>query len=650
MKIATSFLRRQPLSAAAIAALFSALLFTPHAALSQGKTNEQIQAELKKLSIEELMEVEVSLATRSSERLSESASAAQVVSGEEIRRSGAKTLPEALRLAPNLQVAQQNSHDWGITARGFNGAPLSNNTLANKLLVMIDGRSVYTPLFGGVFWDVQNVLLEDIDRIEVISGPGGTLWGANAVNGIVNVVTKSARDTQGLYLSGAAGSLMQDFGALRYGGAANSNLFYRVYAQRFDFNSTKMRNGASAMDAWDMTQGGFRTDWYPSDENTFTVQGDFYGGSEGVPTSAKLNGQNVLARWRHTFSEDSDLVAQVYFDRTLRDLILGDFVDELKTYDFDFQHRFAIGERQSFLWGAGYRLLDNDINNVPTLSLFPASRNMQLFSAFLQDEITLVPDALKFTIGTKLEHNDFSGLEIQPSARLAWTPASRHTFWGAVSRAVRSPSRFDADLVAPSLYGNPDFDSEKVMVYELGYRVRPIDKLSLSAALFYNDYEDLRTVNFDPSAPPGLRFGNDQEAQTWGLELSGTFQATDWWRLRGGYTLLQEDFRYTSAAVFPGSERFEALDPDNQFLIQSIMDLPSHFQLDTVLRYVDRLPGTTTGVPPIPDYLALDLRIAWQFKNVEISLVGQNLLDDNHPEFATLEIPRSVYGKITWRF
>ncbi|HUJ09354.1 MAG TPA: TonB-dependent receptor plug domain-containing protein [Verrucomicrobiae bacterium] len=615
------------------------------------ETNENYQAsELKKLSLEQLFEMQVTTVSKKPEKLSETASAIQVITAEDIERSGASSLPEALRLAPNLQVAQVNSHDWAITARGFNAAPLSNNSLADKLLVMIDGRSVYTPLFGGVFWDVQNVLLEDIDHIEVISGPGATLWGDNAINGVINVVTKSARDTQGLYVAGAGGSFLQDFGGLRYGGSVNSNFFFRLYGQRFDREHTDLPNGDSAEDAWDMTQGGFRADYYPSDDNTMTLQGDFYGGDEGTPTVTLVDGQNVLGRWTHVFSYESDLSVQAYYDRTWRNLPGASFSDNLKTYDIDLQHRFPLGERQSIVWGAGYRLMRDEVNNTAALSFAPENRNLQLFNIFLQDEITVIDERLKLTLGSKLEHNDYSGFEVQPSARLAWTPTTRQTVWAAVSRAVRSPARFDADEVTPFITTpQHEFDSEKVIAYELGYRARPFDKLTFSLAGYFNHYYDLRSVDLNAAPPPALVFANDQKANTWGVEVSGNFQATSWWRWRGGYDYLHEDISATSAAVVPGSDTFEAIDPRHQFLIQSMMDLPAHFQFDLVGRYAEALQATAL-TPRVPSYFTFDARLAWQFKNWELAVVGQNLYDNQHPEFGALQIPRSVYGKVTCRF
>lgn len=600
---------------------------------------------LKKLSVEQLMDIEVTSVSKRPEKLSGTASAIQVITQDDIHRSGASSLPEALRLAPNLEVAQVNSHDWAISARGF------NNTLANKLLVMIDSRTIYTPLYAGVFWDVQNVLLEDVDRIEVVSGPGGTLWGANAVNGVINIITKGAKDTQGLLVTAGGGSWLQDFGAVRYGGSVSSNVFFRVYGQRFDRNSALLPTGHDPTNGWDMTQGGFRVDGYSAEANQWTLQGDAYSGSEqGVLADTTVDGQNVLGRWTHTFSAESDLQVQTYFDRTWR-RIPNSFAEDLKTYDFDCQHRFLIGERQSAVWGAGYRLMQDEVRNSPAFACLPPRRDMQLFSGFLQDEITLVPARLKLTLGTKLEHNDFSGFEVQPSARIAWTPDERQTIWTAISRAVRSPSRIDSDFFFPAsppfaLAGGPNFDSEKLIAYELGYRVRPYQKLTVSLATYFNRYEDLRSLN--RLTATNQIFANDFEGETWGVELSANWQAMDWWRLRGGYTYLHKELRPTSPAANPSVR--EGNDPENQFSLQSVVDLPAHFQFDATARYVDMLPS-----PVVPGYFTFDVRLAWQYKdNLELSLVGQNLLDNRHPEFSSpaahWEIPRSIYGKVTWRF
>jgi len=625
--------------------------FLPAFVLHAEVESVQPPAELKRLSVEQLMNIEVTSVSRRSEKLAETASAIQILTGDDIRRSGAMNLADALRLSPNLQVQQINSYASVVSARGFTAL------FANKLLVMIDGRSVYTPLDAGVFWDAQNLLLEDLERIEIISGPGGTLWGANAVNGVINIITKSARDTQGIFLSGGGGSFLQDFGALRYGGGNGSNLFYRVYVQRFDQNSTLRPNGDDGMNSWNMTQGGFRMDYYPAEPDMLTLQGDYYSGVEyniAGPTNSTIDGQNVLGRWTRTFSEESDLKLQLYFDRTWRHDIPSTASDELNTYDIDFQHRFPLFKSQSILWGAGYRLMQDDTHTTsPFVGFVPPERNMQLFSGFVQDEATVIPERLKLTIGTKIEHNDFSGFEVQPSGRIAWTPSERHTVWGAISRAVRAPSRIDSDYHIPktppfAIAGGPNFDSEKVIAYELGYRTQPLSKLSLSLAAFYNDYDDIYSVEqANPPAPFPYTIQNGVDGQSWGVELSATAELTKWWRLRGGYTYFHKDL-WNKPGHSVTDAVFDSLgnDPQHQFVVQSIVDLPAGFQFDVVARYVDTLSG-----PHVPSYLACDVRLAWQFKRWEISVVGQNLIDEQHPEFnSAQQVPRSVYGKLTWRF
>jgi iron complex outermembrane receptor protein len=645
-------------------AYFRRLIFTLHFVISlvlmpdltfaQTPLDSLTLKKLKKLSMEELMNLEVTSISMRPEKLTEVASAVQVITGEDIHRSGVTRLPEALRLAANLQMAQANSHDWAITARGFNGLPSAGGILANKLLVMVDGRSVYNPLFGGVYWDVQNVLLEDVDRVEVVSGPGGTLWGANAVNGVINVVTKSAKETQGLYASNASGSLLQNASQARYGFKVDSTIFFRVYGQRFDQRSTTSQNGRDGKDAWSMTQGGFRMDYYPSKANTLTLQGDFYGGNENDSvTHANTNGQNVLARFTHHFSDQSNLIIRAYFDRTWRKTPYSSqpFFYELNTYDFDIQHRFSIGSKHSILWGGAYRQQKDKTassffppRTAPSFN--PVNRDMPLYSGFVQDEIIIVPDQIKLTIGSKFLNNVFSGFEIQPSARMAWTPNKRNTVWTAVSRAVRIPTRFDSDITVTA----KKFGSEKITAYEVGYRVRPVDQLSLSFATFYNQYHDLRSLDSASSPSPPIILANSQRAESWGFEFSGNFQAMDWWRLRGGVTYFDKNISPTSSKVLPVSSSFEGVDPKNVFMFQSVMDLPNNLQLDLVGRYAGILPSVAANIPTVPAYFTFGARLAWQIKSFEISLVGQNLWENQHTEVGLSKIPRSIYGKITCRF
>jgi iron complex outermembrane receptor protein len=610
-------------------------------------------ASYKQLSLEQLMDIEVTTVSRRPERLILAPSAIQVVTGDDIKRSGASTLPQALRLAPNLQVAQVNASQWAISARGF------NNVLANKLLVMIDGRTVYTPLYSGVFWDAQNVLLEDVERIEVVSGPGGAVWGANAVNGVINVITKSADETQGLYVEGAAGTALSGYGALRYGGRLNSELSFRVYGMGFRQDSTVRVDGSSAGDDWTMDQGGFRVDWQPRSDNHVTLQGDFYDGrpdpDAGPPVGA--SGGNALGRMQHVFSEDADCQLQAYYDQSWRDFGNG-FKEYLQTYDVDWQHHFRFAQRHDVLWGLGYRRMDDEEHNLPLFAFTPAHQSLNLYSAFVQDDVAIVRDVLRLTLGSKFERNDFTGFEPQPSARVAWSPHVEHTIWAAASRAVRTPSRLERDFslsAAPGvaiLAGNDDFMSEKVHAYELGWRAQPERNLSFSLSTFYNDYFDLRSA--EPGPPPfgiPIRIGNGVEGHTYGAEVSADSRLVDGWHLRGGYTFLKKKLWIVDGSHDLNGATAESDDPEHQFLLQSTLDLPHAFQLDTVARYVTEL-----HVRNVPGYVGLDVRLAWNgIRGLELSLVGQNLLDRSHPEFAASaaapqEIERSVYGKIAWRY
>jgi iron complex outermembrane receptor protein len=623
------------------------------AAAAQGAPAEVSTEDLKKLSFEQLMDLEVTSVSRRAEKLSEAASAVQVITGANIRRSGATNLVEALRLAPNLQVAQVNASQWAVSARGF------NNVLANKLLVLIDGRTVYTPFYAGVFWDVQDVVLEDVDRIEVVSGPGSALWGANAVNGVINVITKSSKETQGAFVEAGGGDEIDALASVRYGGTTKAGLAWRAYGRTSHRDDTLLHPARiAANDAWHLNQAGLRLDWDGLEGNTFTVQADAYEGEpnpDGV-IPVDVNGGNVLARWQRSLSGSSQLQVQVYYDRAARDFNNG-FAETLSTWDLDVQHSLQPVQRHRLIWGFGVRAMRHEVDNLELFGFTPEDKSLELLSAFAQDEIELRPDLL-FTLGAKFEHNDYTGAEWQPSARLAWTLTERQTLWAAYSRAVRTPSRLDREFTIslapgfPFLTGSASFDSEEVLAAELGWRMQAAERLSLSVATFHNDYDKIRSA--EPGAGPlglPITLGNGVQGDTYGIEISAVQRMTDWWQLRGGYTYLEKRLEVAPGNVDLNGATAESDDPEHQVLLQSTLDLPHDVEFDTVFRYVDRLPQ-----PVVDSYVSLDARLAWRpTTHLELSLTGQNLLDAQHLEFlpsspAPRQIERSVLGRATWRY
>jgi len=642
----------------ALLALFfiAQLMLVTGFSLAQTQDTTPSPRGLKKLSLEELMNLDVTSVAKQPEPYAEAPAAIQVVSSDEIHRSGASSIPEALRLANNLDVAQASSGTWDISARGFNAG------LSNKLLVLMDGRTIYTPLYAGMIWNVQDYLMADIDRIEVVSGPGGTLWGANAVNGVINITSKSAQDTQGLYFEGGGGSWLEDFTGARYGGVLDSNIYYRVYGKYFDRGSEVYANGNSANDAWRMGQGGFRIDDEADTKNKITLQGDLYGSSLNIPagSSQTYNGGNIVGRWSHPISPDSDMSLELYYDWTYWfDPVAasafgpaGNLIDNLDTYNADFQHHFHIDGSNSIIWGLGYRFTHDVLQNTPVIAFLPATLDHSLYSGFAQDEISLASDWF-FTIGSKLEHDDYTGYEVEPSVRLKWDAAPKEMFWAAVSRAVREPSRIDRDVVAPNnatpiLAGSSAFVSETLIAYELGYRGEIVPKISTSISTFFNNYDSLRSLT------PGstVVIANNLAGQTWGGELTADYQMQDGWLIHVGYDLLNENIWVKPGASDISNGLEDTSDPANQVFLRSSVDLPGNFDLSPAFRWVDTrsvVSGTTVGM--VPSYLELDIRVGWHLdKNVEISVVGQNLLQDHHLEYgfpsATAEqISRSVYGK-----
>ncbi len=638
------------------------------------ETGEKSVEELKAMSVEQLMGLEVTSVSKRPEKLLQAAAAVEVITGDEIRRSGAHGIPAALRLANSLDVAQENSHEWVVSARGF------SSDVGNKLLVLMDGRTLYTPLFSGVFWDRQDYVLADIDRIEVISGPGGALWGANAVNGVINITTRSAAETQGLLLEAGGGTNPQSLATVRYGDALADVAHFRVYAKYLNRDHQALGDGTDADDDWFSVQSGFRIDSQHSDADALTLQGDVYRNEENLQTGgeAKVNGANLLGRWTRVFAADSDMSLQLYYDRTELTLPVPGFPeiavpdgvlrDELDTIDVDFQHRLLLGAANEIVWGLGYRFTHDVLENAPNLAFTPASLDQHLFSAFVQDQIAL-SEELQLTLGAKVEHTDYTGMEFEPSVRVSWTFAGEQVLWGAVSRAVRTPSRIDRDISQPApdqliviLRGDGDFASEELIAYELGYRAQLGPRAGLALSTFYNDYDELRSTSISPPDPIfGLPFPfffeNNLEGEAYGAELSATLQPLESWRLRAAWRGLEQDIRVKSGAFDFNNALNETNDAEQQVTLRSSLDLPGRVELDAMLRWVDERTMNDSGVATsVPDYVEMDVRVGWRpTEAIEISVVGRNLLDEQHPEFGVPgpgrgEIERSVYGKVSVAF
>ena len=639
---------------AALAVLILSIL-SSIAAADVGSTGD-----LKQLSLEELMDIQVTSVARHPESILQAPAAVQVITRDEIRRSGATSIAEALRLADNLQVARKNSHDWGVSARGFNAA------LANKLLVMIDGRTVYTPLFSGVFWNDQDYLLEDIERIEVISGPGGTLWGVNAVNGVVNVITRSAGQTQGGLVAAGAGN-QEAQAAVRHGGSLGADGAFRVYAKQSHRSHTETADGSFVNEASHTTQLGFRADWGQAADKV-TVQGDAYTGKREQPLPGVLSitgvnlvlgtisvsGANLVGRWERRLADDASISAQFTYDRIER-TVPPTFADKADIADLQLQHAWRPSPAHALVWGAQYRYaVDTVTSTSPYVAFLPDRTHQAWGSLFAQDEITLAPD-WHLTIGARAEHNDYTGTEFLPSVRLAWKPATNHLVWGAASRTVRAPSRFDRDIFVPAqapflLVGGPDFQSEVANVYELGYRGQPTSDVSFSVTAFQADYDRLHTQEVSASRT-FLFFGNGMQGTVRGVEMWGSYQALPQWRLRAGLTRLLQDLE-----IKPGSNdttsvaAAEGGNPSHQWMLRSSFDLPRQMELDLTARYVSEL-----ALPNVPGYLAVDVRWGWQPRpGVEVSITGQNLFGPPHGEFTAAAtrtaFTRAVFAELLLRF
>lgn len=604
------------------------------------------------------MKTEVTSVSKAAEPLSDAPAAVYVITREDILRSGAQSIPDMLRLAPNLQVAQITSTGYAISARGFNGSA------ASKLLVLIDGRSVYTPYHSGVPWDIQDVLPQDIERIEVISGPGATLWGANAVNGVINITTRRSYDTQGPSADVGGGNLEQRANA-QYGGKIDDTLHYRAYVDSYHYGADQLPGGGDAHDDHRMTQGGFRMDWTPPGD-LVTLQGDFYQGSDDaypLPEREDTFGQNVLGRWNHSFADGSALQLQAYYDHELQSEP-GVAADDLHTYDLDLQHSFSWGMRQSIVWGGGYRIQHDDFPSVITASqpLFfrPQDRRLTLANAFVQDTVALT-EALKLTLGMKIEDEPYTGVEPLPSARLSWKLSDNNLLWTAVSRAVRAPSRLDRDLNenvggVPLLVGG-EFQPEELTAYEAGYRTQPTSRSSISVSTFYNVYDDLRTAEFSPNGQLPLVFANRMRGQTYGAEIWGSYQVLSWWRLDAGANWLHENLHADPGSASVAIARALAGDdPSYQLSLRSAMMFASNGLFDLSVRQIGSLPE-----PASPAYAEVDARVAWSvLPSLEVSVKGSNLVHSQHLEFGTTAAPlqlgstgvetgRAYFLEVRWR-
>jgi len=600
--------------------------------------------DLEGLSLEELANVVVTSVSRRPERLADVAASAFVITSEDIRRSGATSLPEVLRLAPNLQVARADANQYAITARGF------NNTLANKLLVMIDGRTVYSPLFSGVFWEAQHVMLEDVERIEVISGPGATQWGANAVSGVINVITKRAMHTQGTLLTAGGGNREWN-GAARHGGTVGNDGHYRVYGMGFQRNNSRLETGAPLMDGSETGQAGFRVG-LGSGASVFTIQGDVYRQDiEQAPGGSRdLAGTNLLSRWTRAGGDGSQLHLQAYYDRTERTQP-GTIREMLDTYDVELHYGFNASRAHRLLVGTGYRHQRDDLENLgPALAFIPASRDLHRGYVFVQDEIALAP-TLALTLGLKLENNNYTDWETLPSARLGWRFMPNHLLWSALSRAVRMPSRIDREFFVPAappflLAGGPGFESEIVNVFEVGYRAQPRPALSYSVTLFYNDYDQLRTI--EPT-PAGLVFLNRMEGTAHGVEAWGSYRVSQDWRLMAGGTYLKPDLALEPGSAATGGTASAGNDPRHSWQLGSSYNFTPRHELDLRVRRVGSLPS-----PVVASYTAVDARVGWKLSPAaELSLSFQNLLDPAHPEWgatpARAESERAWFLKLALR-
>jgi iron complex outermembrane recepter protein len=637
---------------------------------------------LKQLSLEQLSQIEVTTPSKEPTKVSKTAAAIYVLTGEDIRRSGATSIPEALRLVPGVEVARIDGSTWSIGIRGF------GSDLTRSVLVLIDGRTVYTPLFAGTNWDVQNTNMDDIDRIEVIRGAGGTIWGPNAVNGVINIITKDSKDTQGLQVSAGGGNVEQGFLNFRYGGGNGDDFSYRVYGTGFTRGPEYHPDGRN-FDDWREGQVGFRMDWNEN-RDTFTLQGDAYDEIAGKSVSATsytppysqildanalLSGENILGRWKRVFDPGNDIQLQVYYDRT--DRRTPNYIEVRDTFDVDFLQRLSLPARQELTWGLGARVdpVDDPVV-VSGLQFVPYKRTDYLGTAFVQDQIGLVDQRLSLILGTKMLKTDFTGgVDFEPSARLLWTPSDNQTIWAAFTHALRTPSDSEENFYLLGYQGttsngtpvfarfnpNPYFAPEQLNGYELGYRRVLGQKLYVDVTAFYNHYHDLFSEDVIGTyyletypQPPHLllpaQFGNGLLGYTKGVEIAPEWRPANFWRLRGSYSFLHMNIGRSPNSQDIGTAPYiVGSSPQHQATVQSAFDFTKRLQLDLSYRFVSALPAQ--GVPA---YSTGDARFGWRLSpRVDVSFIGENLFQPRHVEYGgdpgpLVGIKRSVYAKVTW--
>ncbi len=656
------------------------------------QTPSSPQKDLTSTSIEDLMNMEVTSASKKGQKLSKVAAAIFVITQEDIRRSGATNIPDLLRMVPGLDVAEINGSTWAIGARGF------NQQFSNKLLVMIDGRVVYTPNFAGVYWDTVDLPLEDIERIEVIRGPGGTIWGANAVNGVISIFTKEAGETRGGLLEGGGGSINQAFGTVQYGGKLREETNYRIYGKYFDQSQMLDLSGQNGGDGWHMLRSGFRTDSTLSPKDKLTVEGDLYTGREGelgfelpsvtspgfvaLSEEIDLGGGSLNTIWNHHYSERSDSTLQVSFNRYTRDDPLEP--ETRDTLDLNYQHHIVLSKRHDIVWGAGYHFTTDHIGGSLTVSFNPASRALDVFNGFLQDEIALVPDRLYLTVGTKVERNDYTGFEVMPSVRASWSLGDRHMVWVAISRALRAPSRNDTNLVVnfgavpgpggiPTLFrllGNPQFKDERLIAYEAGYRTMLTKRFSIDIATYFNQWNNVQSTEpagtfFETNPTPAhevqtLMYENLIHGENHGFEIAANWKVTDRWSISVGYA--PEETHMHTAPTSADTQTIPFLlgaTPNWPIQLRSHLDLSRRLAWDVSTYFLDQLDNQgPSGNVKIPSCTRLDTGFTWKpGERFSVSVVGQNLLKDHHLEFDDIngsmesgQIKRNAYAKFTWQF